>query len=143
MQVHSVCRSAEAVCRPEPVSAFRYIHPCEICGRIFNSIGNLERHKLIHTGSRAWEDAAPGPSACFLPWGVVIISRLVLLHPYLLLLPTQPLLVQSPSGSLQRPRKEGSVVRAPAARGGLGWARGCASSGCCPRAVTLGQDSLR
>lgn len=29
---------------------FRYIHPCEICGRIFNSIGNLERHKLIHTG---------------------------------------------------------------------------------------------
>lgn len=28
----------------------RYIHPCEICGRIFNSIGNLERHKIIHTG---------------------------------------------------------------------------------------------
>ena len=69
MQVHSVCRSAEAVCHPEPVSPFRYIHPCEICGRIFNSIGNLERHKLIHTGSWAWEDTVPGPSACFLPPG--------------------------------------------------------------------------
>ncbi|MEQ2193447.1 hypothetical protein XENOCAPTIV_028333, partial [Xenoophorus captivus] len=29
-----------------------YIHPCEICGRIFNSIGNLERHKIIHTGEQ-------------------------------------------------------------------------------------------
>ncbi|KAJ8403819.1 hypothetical protein AAFF_G00346870 [Aldrovandia affinis] len=28
----------------------RYIHPCEICGRIFNSIGSLERHRIIHTG---------------------------------------------------------------------------------------------
>nr|XP_008510824.1 PREDICTED: PR domain zinc finger protein 15-like [Equus przewalskii] len=35
------------------VSAFRYIHPCEMCGRIFNSIGNLERHKLIHTGVKS------------------------------------------------------------------------------------------
>ncbi|XP_078265770.1 PR domain zinc finger protein 15 isoform X4 [Rhinoraja longicauda] len=28
----------------------KYIHPCDICGRIFNSTGNLERHKIIHTG---------------------------------------------------------------------------------------------
>ncbi|XP_034971097.1 PR domain zinc finger protein 15 isoform X3 [Zootoca vivipara] len=34
---------------PDP-NVQKYIHPCEICGRIFNSIGNLERHKLIHTG---------------------------------------------------------------------------------------------
>lgn len=33
-----------------PHPSLRYIHPCEICGRIFNSIGNLERHKIIHTG---------------------------------------------------------------------------------------------
>ena len=33
-----------------PRLSHRYIHPCEICGRIFNSIGNLERHKIIHTG---------------------------------------------------------------------------------------------
>ncbi|XP_030648092.1 PR domain zinc finger protein 15 [Chanos chanos] len=31
----------------------RYIHPCEMCGRIFNSIGNLERHKIIHTGVKS------------------------------------------------------------------------------------------
>ncbi|XP_077403704.1 PR domain zinc finger protein 15 isoform X2 [Vanacampus margaritifer] len=31
----------------------KYIHPCEICGRIFNSIGNLERHKIIHTGVKS------------------------------------------------------------------------------------------
>uniref|UniRef100_A0A8C9RQV9 PR/SET domain 15 n=1 Tax=Scleropages formosus TaxID=113540 RepID=A0A8C9RQV9_SCLFO len=34
---------------PDP-EVQRYIHPCEMCGRIFNSIGNLERHKIIHTG---------------------------------------------------------------------------------------------
>ncbi|XP_010792038.1 PR domain zinc finger protein 15 [Notothenia coriiceps] len=34
---------------PDP-AVQKYIHPCEICGRIFNSIGNLERHKIIHTG---------------------------------------------------------------------------------------------
>ncbi|XP_072515288.1 PR domain zinc finger protein 15 isoform X2 [Salminus brasiliensis] len=34
---------------PDP-AVQRYIHPCEMCGRIFNSIGNLERHKIIHTG---------------------------------------------------------------------------------------------
>uniref|UniRef100_A0A3B3ZFV4 Uncharacterized protein n=1 Tax=Periophthalmus magnuspinnatus TaxID=409849 RepID=A0A3B3ZFV4_9GOBI len=32
---------------PDP--AVQYIHPCEVCGRIFNSYGNLERHKIIHT----------------------------------------------------------------------------------------------
>ncbi|XP_071608740.1 PR domain zinc finger protein 15 isoform X4 [Heliangelus exortis] len=37
---------------PDP-NAQKYIHPCEICGRIFNSIGNLERHKLIHTGVKS------------------------------------------------------------------------------------------
>ncbi|XP_054687360.1 PR domain zinc finger protein 15 isoform X5 [Grus americana] len=36
---------------PDP-NVQKYIHPCEICGRIFNSIGNLERHKLIHTGMK-------------------------------------------------------------------------------------------
>lgn len=54
---------------PEPMSASRYIHPCEICGRIFNSIGNLERHKLIHTGSLA-PSRRVGPSGrptCSLP----------------------------------------------------------------------------
>ena len=49
-----VCAAADGP--PEPASPFRYIHPCEICGRIFNSIGNLERHKLIHTGSRSCQD---------------------------------------------------------------------------------------
>ncbi|XP_047464019.1 PR domain zinc finger protein 15 isoform X2 [Mugil cephalus] len=34
-------------------SVQKYIHPCEICGRIFNSIGNLERHKIIHTGVKS------------------------------------------------------------------------------------------
>ncbi|KAM9627846.1 PR domain zinc finger protein 15 isoform 6-T10 [Morphnus guianensis] len=38
---------------PHKYSCKRYIHPCEICGRIFNSIGNLERHKLIHTGVKS------------------------------------------------------------------------------------------
>uniref|UniRef100_A0A8C9IUL8 PR domain zinc finger protein 15 n=1 Tax=Piliocolobus tephrosceles TaxID=591936 RepID=A0A8C9IUL8_9PRIM len=37
---------------PDP-NVQKYIHPCEICGRIFNSIGNLERHKLIHTGVKS------------------------------------------------------------------------------------------
>ncbi|XP_066555641.1 PR domain zinc finger protein 15 isoform X2 [Amia ocellicauda] len=37
---------------PDP-AVQRYIHPCEICGRIFNSIGNLERHKIIHTGVKS------------------------------------------------------------------------------------------
>lgn len=37
---------------------YRYIHPCEICGRIFNSIGNLERHKIIHTGGSLFERLA-------------------------------------------------------------------------------------
>ncbi|XP_005464316.1 PR domain zinc finger protein 15 [Oreochromis niloticus] len=37
---------------PDP-SVQKYIHPCEICGRIFNSIGNLERHKIIHTGVKS------------------------------------------------------------------------------------------
>ncbi|KAG7282647.1 hypothetical protein CRUP_017573, partial [Coryphaenoides rupestris] len=37
---------------PDP-AVQKYIHPCEICGRIFNSIGNLERHKIIHTGERS------------------------------------------------------------------------------------------
>ncbi|XP_013856320.1 PR domain zinc finger protein 15 [Austrofundulus limnaeus] len=37
---------------PDP-AVQKYIHPCEICGRIFNSIGNLERHKIIHTGVRS------------------------------------------------------------------------------------------
>uniref|UniRef100_A0A8C4RNI3 PR/SET domain 15 n=1 Tax=Erpetoichthys calabaricus TaxID=27687 RepID=A0A8C4RNI3_ERPCA len=37
---------------PDP-NVQRYIHPCEICGRIFNSIGNLERHKIIHTGVKS------------------------------------------------------------------------------------------
>lgn len=41
----------------------RYIHPCEICGRIFNSIGNLERHKLIHTGAALWGIVAAALSA--------------------------------------------------------------------------------
>ncbi|KAK2089965.1 hypothetical protein P7K49_032631 [Saguinus oedipus] len=45
-------RSPRLCSCPELISGFRYIHPCEICGRIFNSIGNLERHKLIHTGGR-------------------------------------------------------------------------------------------
>ncbi|XP_072901122.1 PR domain zinc finger protein 15 isoform X2 [Hemitrygon akajei] len=31
----------------------KYIHPCDICGRIFNSTGNLERHKIIHTGVKS------------------------------------------------------------------------------------------
>ncbi|XP_051541128.1 PR domain zinc finger protein 15 isoform X1 [Myxocyprinus asiaticus] len=34
-------------------SVQKYIHPCEMCGRIFNSIGNLERHKIIHTGVKS------------------------------------------------------------------------------------------
>ncbi|KAJ8342558.1 hypothetical protein SKAU_G00324860 [Synaphobranchus kaupii] len=37
---------------PDP-AVQRYIHPCEMCGRIFNSIGNLERHKIIHTGVKS------------------------------------------------------------------------------------------
>uniref|UniRef100_F6PL82 PR domain zinc finger protein 15 n=2 Tax=Equus caballus TaxID=9796 RepID=F6PL82_HORSE len=37
---------------PDP-NVQKYIHPCEMCGRIFNSIGNLERHKLIHTGVKS------------------------------------------------------------------------------------------
>uniref|UniRef100_A0A665W1P7 PR/SET domain 15 n=1 Tax=Echeneis naucrates TaxID=173247 RepID=A0A665W1P7_ECHNA len=37
---------------PDP-AVQKYIHPCEICGRIFNSIGNLERHKIIHTGVKS------------------------------------------------------------------------------------------
>ncbi|XP_018610604.1 PR domain zinc finger protein 15 isoform X1 [Scleropages formosus] len=37
---------------PDP-EVQRYIHPCEMCGRIFNSIGNLERHKIIHTGVKS------------------------------------------------------------------------------------------
>ncbi|XP_078512937.1 PR domain zinc finger protein 15 isoform X6 [Lissotriton helveticus] len=37
---------------PDP-NIQKYIHPCEICGRIFNSIGNLDRHKLIHTGVKS------------------------------------------------------------------------------------------
>ncbi|XP_036393678.1 PR domain zinc finger protein 15-like [Megalops cyprinoides] len=37
---------------PDP-AVQRYIHPCEICGRIFNSIGNLERHRIIHTGVKS------------------------------------------------------------------------------------------
>lgn len=45
---------------PEAPVCSRYIHPCEICGRIFNSIGNLERHKLIHTGGCSCWEAGPG-----------------------------------------------------------------------------------
>ncbi|XP_012683088.2 PR domain zinc finger protein 15 isoform X2 [Clupea harengus] len=37
---------------PDP-AVQRYIHPCEMCGRIFNSIGNLERHRIIHTGVKS------------------------------------------------------------------------------------------
>uniref|UniRef100_A0A3B3QC11 PR/SET domain 15 n=1 Tax=Paramormyrops kingsleyae TaxID=1676925 RepID=A0A3B3QC11_9TELE len=37
---------------PDP-EVQRYIHPCEMCGRIFNSFGNLERHKIIHTGVKS------------------------------------------------------------------------------------------
>lgn len=37
---------------PDP-AVQKYIHPCEICGRIFNSIGNLDRHKIIHTGVKS------------------------------------------------------------------------------------------
>ncbi|KAF7701432.1 PR domain zinc finger protein 15 [Silurus meridionalis] len=37
---------------PDP-AVQRYIHPCDMCGRIFNSIGNLERHKIIHTGVKS------------------------------------------------------------------------------------------
>ncbi|XP_030059675.1 PR domain zinc finger protein 15 isoform X1 [Microcaecilia unicolor] len=37
---------------PDP-EVQKYIHPCEHCGRIFNSIGNLERHKLIHSGVKS------------------------------------------------------------------------------------------
>uniref|UniRef100_A0A673ZV28 PR/SET domain 15 n=1 Tax=Salmo trutta TaxID=8032 RepID=A0A673ZV28_SALTR len=37
---------------PDP-AVQRYIHPCEMCSRIFNSIGNLERHKVIHTGVKS------------------------------------------------------------------------------------------
>lgn len=37
---------------PDP-AVQKYIHPCEICGRIFNSYGNLERHKIIHTGVKS------------------------------------------------------------------------------------------
>ncbi|XP_077335981.1 PR domain zinc finger protein 15 isoform X2 [Lithobates pipiens] len=37
---------------PDP-EVQKYIHPCEVCGRIFNSIGNLERHKLIHSGVKS------------------------------------------------------------------------------------------
>ncbi|XP_043997138.1 PR domain zinc finger protein 15 isoform X1 [Gambusia affinis] len=37
---------------PDP-AVQKYIHPCEMCGRIFNSIGNLERHKIIHTGVKS------------------------------------------------------------------------------------------
>lgn len=47
-------------------SGFRYIHPCEICGRIFNSIGNLERHKLIHTGR--CPPRGPRPRASLAHW---------------------------------------------------------------------------
>lgn len=50
-------------------SASRYIHPCEICGRIFNSIGNLERHKLIHTGRALRRGLGrAGVSSCSLLW---------------------------------------------------------------------------
>ncbi|XP_065115991.1 PR domain zinc finger protein 15 isoform X1 [Paramisgurnus dabryanus] len=37
---------------PDP-AVQKYIHPCEMCGRIFNSIGNLDRHKIIHTGVKS------------------------------------------------------------------------------------------
>ncbi|KAK7925421.1 hypothetical protein WMY93_007731 [Mugilogobius chulae] len=37
---------------PDP-AVQKYIHPCEVCGRIFNSYGNLERHKIIHTGVKS------------------------------------------------------------------------------------------
>ncbi|CAL9685926.1 unnamed protein product [Knipowitschia caucasica] len=37
---------------PDP-AVQRYIHPCEVCGRIFNSYGNLDRHKIIHTGVKS------------------------------------------------------------------------------------------
>ncbi|XP_063303071.1 PR domain zinc finger protein 15 [Pelobates fuscus] len=37
---------------PDP-EVQKYIHPCGDCGRIFNSIGNLERHKLIHSGVKS------------------------------------------------------------------------------------------
>ncbi|KAA0704085.1 Zinc finger protein 15 [Triplophysa tibetana] len=37
---------------PDP-SVHKYIHPCDMCGRIFNSIGNLDRHKIIHTGVKS------------------------------------------------------------------------------------------
>ncbi|XP_067288816.1 PR domain zinc finger protein 15 [Pseudorasbora parva] len=37
---------------PDP-AVQKYIHPCDMCGRIFNSIGNLERHKIIHTGVKS------------------------------------------------------------------------------------------
>ncbi|XP_053311705.1 PR domain zinc finger protein 15 isoform X2 [Spea bombifrons] len=37
---------------PDP-EVQKYIHPCDVCGRIFNSIGNLERHKLIHSGVKS------------------------------------------------------------------------------------------
>uniref|UniRef100_A0A4W3ITZ6 PR/SET domain 15 n=1 Tax=Callorhinchus milii TaxID=7868 RepID=A0A4W3ITZ6_CALMI len=49
--VRSVCLSAEA--NFSPFCSSRYIHPCDICGRIFNSTGNLERHKIIHTGVKS------------------------------------------------------------------------------------------
>uniref|UniRef100_A0AAV2J971 C2H2-type domain-containing protein n=1 Tax=Knipowitschia caucasica TaxID=637954 RepID=A0AAV2J971_KNICA len=38
---------------PDP-AVQRYIHPCEVCGRIFNSYGNLDRHKIIHTVGKTW-----------------------------------------------------------------------------------------
>lgn len=58
------CHGAPRLCsHPELVSGFRYIHPCEICGRIFNSIGNLERHKLIHTGACLSGCGAPHPTS--------------------------------------------------------------------------------
>ncbi|XP_042588761.1 PR domain zinc finger protein 15-like isoform X1 [Cyprinus carpio] len=37
---------------PDP-AVQKYIHPCDMCGRIFNSIGNLDRHKIIHTGVKS------------------------------------------------------------------------------------------
>uniref|UniRef100_A0A673MBF0 PR domain zinc finger protein 15-like n=1 Tax=Sinocyclocheilus rhinocerous TaxID=307959 RepID=A0A673MBF0_9TELE len=37
---------------PDP-AVQKFIHPCDMCGRIFNSIGNLDRHKIIHTGVKS------------------------------------------------------------------------------------------
>uniref|UniRef100_A0A8C3Q6W7 Uncharacterized protein n=1 Tax=Geospiza parvula TaxID=87175 RepID=A0A8C3Q6W7_GEOPR len=56
MDVHKEKGYGCSICNrenlPDP-NVQKYIHPCEICGRIFNSIGNLERHKLIHTGVKS------------------------------------------------------------------------------------------